>query len=128
MQLLLGLCFFSVLLTTGSSVQCSHCISVYVPCSGAKEECPAGADVCMNFSLQHKENKQIHANFETCAPKKYCKKVEDLIGKPSPEIMAAIPGFPGDVTIKEVICSKASPSFALFFPAFLGLLLMKLLF
>ncbi|KAK9394466.1 phospholipase A2 inhibitor subunit gamma B [Crotalus adamanteus] len=127
MQLLLGLFFFSVLLTTGSSIQCPYCIAVNGYCSGLKEECPNGTDACMTYSLQHKEKKEIYANFETCATKKLCKTMEDMIEKPISAI-GGIPGFSGEAIIKKVGCSKAPPSFASFFPAFLGLLLMKLLF
>ncbi|XP_039174689.1 phospholipase A2 inhibitor subunit gamma B-like [Crotalus tigris] len=127
MQLLLGLFFFSILLTTGSSIQCSYCFVINGYCSGGKQECPAGSDVCMTYSLQSKGDKQIHANFEACTTKKDCKKMEDLKGKPFLD-MATIPDFPGEAIIKEVVCSKAPPSFAFFFSAFPGLLLMKLLF
>ncbi|XP_039174696.1 phospholipase A2 inhibitor subunit gamma B-like [Crotalus tigris] len=127
MQLLLGLFFFSVLLTTGSSLQCSYCTVVNGYCSGVKQECPNGTDACTTYSLQSKGDKQIYANFETCTTKKDCKKMEDLVGKTLLENVAPIRGFEGFI-VKEVVCSKAPPLFASFFPAFLGLLLMKLLF
>ncbi|KAG8143425.1 putative Gamma type PLA2 inhibitor protein [Naja naja] len=121
MQLLLGLFFFSILLTTGSSMQCEICENG--SCSGTKVECPPETHVCMSVVFNNKEN-TAQITMKGCSPKDACKLFEDLIGK---EPSTIIPDTPVGVVITEATCSKAPPSFASFFPAVLGLLLMKLL-
>ncbi|KAG8143424.1 putative Gamma type PLA2 inhibitor protein [Naja naja] len=113
MQLLLGLFFFSILLTTGSSMQCVKCLAINGYCSNVKEECPYENHVSMQIIIKR------------CAEKNDCKRYESLKGKADP---GRIPEAPPGAVIEEATCSKAPSSFASFFPAFLGLFLMKLLF
>ncbi|XP_034293823.1 phospholipase A2 inhibitor LNF1-like [Pantherophis guttatus] len=126
MQLLLGLFFFSVLLTTGNSLSCEICNAQSSDCSGSKQECGFDNAVCMKMTTELNVGSQkVQNTMKSCSPKDGCKLFEEQKGKAS---SSQVPGIPVGAVIKEVICSKAPPSFASFFPAFLGLLLMKLLF
>ncbi|XP_058051907.1 phospholipase A2 inhibitor LNF1-like [Ahaetulla prasina] len=126
MQLLLGLFVFSVLLTAGNSLSCELCSSQGLDCSGSKQECAFDNPVCMKLTTEISVGlEKVQSTVKSCSPKDACKLLEEQKGKTS---SSQIPGVPLGAVLKEVTCSKAPPSFASFFPAFLGLLLMKLLF
>uniref|UniRef100_A0A182C6F2 Gamma type PLA2 inhibitor n=1 Tax=Phalotris mertensi TaxID=1260334 RepID=A0A182C6F2_9SAUR len=125
-QLLLGLFFFSVLLATGNSLSCETCVSHSSDCSGSKVDCASKQDTCMTVTAESTLGAQkSQSTMKSCSTKDVCKSFEDLKGKAS---TSPISNIPVGSLIKQVVCSKASPAFASFFPAFLGLLLMKLLF
>ncbi|KAM3830360.1 uncharacterized protein M6D78_013475 [Vipera latastei] len=123
MQLLLGL-LLSILLTTGSSLKCEQCTAINTRCSGSKEECPYSNAVCMNLSLKVARTEVI-VTMKRCSRRADCKWYEDQKGK---RFYGDIINVSDESIIIDASCSKAPPSFASFFPAFLGLLLMKLLF
>ncbi|XP_026579574.1 phospholipase A2 inhibitor subunit gamma B-like [Pseudonaja textilis] len=124
MQLLLGVFFFSVLLTTGSALSCEVCVSQGTDCTGQTQECNNDNAVCMTLTTEFGPEKFTNT-VKSCSTKDACKKFEDSKGKAITQQISTVP--PGAI-VKQAICSKAPPSFASFFPAFLGLLLVKLLF
>ncbi|XP_015678019.1 phospholipase A2 inhibitor subunit gamma B [Protobothrops mucrosquamatus] len=129
MQLLVGLFFFSVLLTTGSSLMCEHCASQTSDCSGSKQECSLKNAVCMTLTTEVTAGPQkLQATIKGCSPEESCKTFENLKGKTVTSQNPDMPAIPAGAVVKQAVCSRAPPSFASFFPAFLGLLLMKLLF
>ncbi|XP_034293825.1 phospholipase A2 inhibitor gamma subunit B-like [Pantherophis guttatus] len=137
MRFLLGLFFFSILLTAGSSLKCEFCASTTSNCSGPEVICSKKNSVCMTVITEIITKKKIPASMKRCSSVDDCKHYEGLKGK-------LISGQPLNITdnlgglligsvIKDVICSEVLSSFASqhslgFFSAFLGLLLMKLLF
>ncbi|XP_015744928.1 phospholipase A2 inhibitor subunit gamma B-like [Python bivittatus] len=134
MQLLLGLFLFSssVLLTAGSSLECETCTSFSADCSGPKQRCPGNNVVCMTLKTEIATGMQAQTTMKTCSTEDICKKFAELKGKTPtgqlPNMPSEVPSIQPGALIKDVVCSKASPSFALFFPAFFGVLLLKLLF
>ncbi|XP_026546288.1 phospholipase A2 inhibitor and Ly6/PLAUR domain-containing protein-like [Notechis scutatus] len=124
MQLLLGVFFFSVLLATGSALTCEICTSQGSDCTGHTQECNFDNAVCMTLTTELGPQK-ITTTAKSCNTKDACKGLEDLKGKAITQQTSTVPV---GAIIKQAICSKAPPSFASFFPAVLGLLLVKLLF
>ncbi|KAL7981058.1 hypothetical protein Chor_005292 [Crotalus horridus] len=108
---------------------CEHCSSQSSDCSGSKQECSLKNAVCMTLTTEVSAGHQkTQATVKGCTPEDTCKGFENLKGKSVTSQNPDGPVVPAGAVVKQAVCSKASPSFASFFPAFLGLLLMKLLF
>ncbi|XP_077192585.1 phospholipase A2 inhibitor and Ly6/PLAUR domain-containing protein-like [Paroedura picta] len=111
MHAFLGLFLFSVLLTTGASLECEVCASAGNSCSGQKETCPGNLDTCITIVA---EALGQTATTKSCYSKKACELLKD--GE----------NFNGAL-IKEVTCKAPSASASLLL-ALSGLLLIKFLF
>ncbi|KAG8143426.1 putative Gamma type PLA2 inhibitor protein [Naja naja] len=113
-------------------MKCEYCISTTSNCSGSKQVCSGRNAVCMTLITEITASVKTPASMKRCSTMDDCKHYENLRGK----ILSGLPlnitdNFAGLLVgsvIKDVTCSKAPSSFASFFPAFLGCLLMKLLF
>ncbi|XP_058051878.1 phospholipase A2 inhibitor gamma subunit B-like [Ahaetulla prasina] len=136
MRFLMGLFFFSVLLTAGSSLRCEYCVSTTSNCSGPRKVCAHKNSVCMFLITEINTTVKIPASMKRCSSIDDCKHYESLKGKylsgQPLNITDNLSGLLVGSVIQDVICGKVLFSFAFhlvpFFPAFLGLLLMKLLF
>ncbi|XP_077192586.1 uncharacterized protein LOC143837049 [Paroedura picta] len=111
MQAFLGLFLFSVLLTTGASLECETCSNEGNSCSGQKETCDASLDTCMSITT---------AAGGTTTTSKLC------FSKQACDLLKAGKTFSGG-TIKEITCKAPSASASLLL-ALSGLLLIKFLF
>ncbi|XP_054854656.1 phospholipase A2 inhibitor and Ly6/PLAUR domain-containing protein-like [Eublepharis macularius] len=119
MKALLGIFLLSVLLTSGSSLECETCVGQGTTCSGEKQTCPSSQDGCMTAVTELSVGSaKVASIVKGCFGKAACKEL-----KPGASASFATPGS----TIKTVECSKAPVSSGSFLLALSGLLLLKLL-
>ncbi|XP_077192582.1 phospholipase A2 inhibitor gamma subunit B-like [Paroedura picta] len=111
MQAFLGLFLFSVLLTTGASLECETCSNEGNSCSGSKQTCLDGLDTCMTITT---------AAGGTTTTSKFC------FSKQACDLLKDGGNYNGGL-IKELTCKAPSSSASLLL-ALSGLLLIKFLF
>ncbi|XP_054854711.1 phospholipase A2 inhibitor NAI-like [Eublepharis macularius] len=120
MPALLRLFFFSVLLTTVTSLECEICSGPGNSCSGQKVTCPSGQDTCLSLVIETSAGGQtVTAISKTCNMKDACAQLK-------PGASFDIAGVSGN--IKEVACNKALPTSRSILLIVTGLLLLKVLF
>ncbi|XP_060131630.1 phospholipase A2 inhibitor NAI-like [Zootoca vivipara] len=118
MQLLLGLLFCSLLLTTGSSLQCEVCSAIGKTCSSDKVDCPAGEDTCATYLYAPSApNISITTFRKLCLTEAGCRNATKQIGEV----------FEDKGRLIKVGCNKASEGAPFVLLALSGLLLMKVL-
>ncbi|XP_061453322.1 phospholipase A2 inhibitor and Ly6/PLAUR domain-containing protein-like [Rhineura floridana] len=113
MQAILGLLLFSVLLTRASSLECESCTSTSQDCSGKRITCPSGADGCMKIVTG---TGGVSITMKACTRMADCQNLQ--VGKADPT---------SGSLVKEIVCSKATPSSGSLLLALSGLLLKKIL-
>ncbi|CAI5781127.1 phospholipase A2 inhibitor subunit gamma B-like [Podarcis lilfordi] len=118
MKPLLGPFFCSLLLTTGTSLQCEVCGAIGKTCSSDKVDCPAGEDTCATYSYAPSPpNINITTFRKLCLTEAGCRNATKDIGKVFENVGLLI----------KVECNKASEAAPFVFLTLSGLLLMKIL-
>nr|XP_034976725.1 phospholipase A2 inhibitor and Ly6/PLAUR domain-containing protein-like [Zootoca vivipara] len=118
MQALLGLLFFSLLLATGTSLQCEICTAIGGTCSSDNVECGSGIDTCA--VLQYESTPptvNVSQIIKSCLQKAACEEIQKKVGASDAKL--------GKLT--KVECNKAPGAAASLLLAFFSLLLMKIL-
>ncbi|XP_060114017.1 phospholipase A2 inhibitor and Ly6/PLAUR domain-containing protein-like [Heteronotia binoei] len=119
MQAFVGLFLFSVLLTTGASLECETCTNAGNSCSGEKLQCTAGLDTCLTLVAEATTGGQTATSIlKSCYSQAVCDQLK-------PGDVFQITG--ASAKIKEVTCKAPSPSASLLL-ALSGLLLLKVVF
>ncbi|XP_054855645.1 phospholipase A2 inhibitor and Ly6/PLAUR domain-containing protein-like [Eublepharis macularius] len=119
MQALFGLFLFTLLFTTGASLECESCAAEGYNCAGQKQSCPAGLDTCLTLVVEGTTGGQTVTSVgKMCYARILCNLLK-------PGQTFNVPQVTG--TIKEVTCKALSLSASLLV-AFLGLLMLKVLF
>ncbi|XP_042295287.1 phospholipase A2 inhibitor PIP-like [Sceloporus undulatus] len=117
METLMGLFFWSMLLTTGSSLKCEVCKAVGNNCTGKIVECAAKENACGTMWVDvRRDEDTVSTISKGCMSKKICKFLRITIGIPY-----------GRKTLKNIQCSMAPPSTASLPLALSGFLLKKIL-
>ncbi|XP_048355094.1 phospholipase A2 inhibitor PIP-like [Sphaerodactylus townsendi] len=122
MKTFLGLLLLSVLLISGSSLECDTCMAQANDCTGKKQPCSSGQDRCLDaltvFTMDAPSPSKITSRVKSCFTKIECEKL-----KPGSSVNFGMVG----AVLKNIECSRAPVISGSFFLALSSFLFLKLL-